>query len=647
MFENSQPHTSDMLKYVGDALIEHEEVALSNFRHWFEELPTLAGAVWEKDGLSHFYSNVSGEPTPVPSFTGLLKKREGHHGRIVRDASDLTANLLALHNYIYANEGFSSYEAFAEILKLLFVKMEDERQNSDRISRKFFIDENEFASTMANTKKSESNRFLQRIDGLFEKAKSDYPTVFRDSDSLNLRLPTLAFAVSMLQELDLAHSPSDIKGAAFQKIVSAAHRGERGQFITPFPIVQLMVNFLRPKPGEIVLDPACGTGSFLIEALRYMNRSDLETSAYALPSENLYGIEINQAVARVAMMQMILFGGNPEHILCMDALQDEWRQVLDEAVMADVILTNPPFGSQGRVSLQSLLKAYELGYKWMNNGDRWQRTSSLLTGQVPDILFIEKCLQMLRDGGRMGIVLPNGDLENPSLGYVRQFIRENADVLAVISLPQETFIPFGTGVKASVLFLKKHSRDRLGKQGKVFFGIIKNIGYEGGKHSAPKYRTDASGNVLKDKRGQPILDEDITGTTDAYETFLRTGAIVTQENVFSCNTGELQSRLDPNYYLPEYAELVTHLRSRGAVPLRSIVKIVTPPNKTTTPIIPAMLAFAAGYIRMGINGSQGPRTKIVKSTQGVIFVFPSLVCAWACSLACEWLCEWPEWSLWA
>ena len=321
VFERGCLHTLDMLKYVINTSIQHEETALGNFRQWFEDLPNLAGAVWEKDGLPHFYSNVGGQPTPIPSFIALPKERDGHNGRTIRDDSDLTANLLALHNYIYANEGFSSYEAFAEILKLLFVKMKDERQNSDRSSRKFFIDENEFASSMENTKSSQSNRFLQRINGLFEKAKSDYPTVFRDGDTLNLRLPTLAFAASMLQELDLAHSPADIKGAAFQKIVSAAHRGERGQFITPFPIVQLMVNFIRPRPGEIVLDPACGTGSFLIEALRYMNRFELKTNASALQGGDLYGIEINQAVARVAMMQMILFRGNPEHIFCMDALQ--------------------------------------------------------------------------------------------------------------------------------------------------------------------------------------------------------------------------------------------------------------------------------------------------------------------------------------
>lgn len=121
----------------------------------------------------------------------------------------------------------------------------------------------------------------------------------------------------------------------------------------------------------------------------------------------------------------------------------------------DVILTNPPFGTQGKISDKSVLRNFDLGYKWNQSESGYLRSDVLLNGQVPEILFIERCLQFLKPGGRMAIVLPNGDFENSSLSYLRHYIQEMADVLAVIKLPQETFIPSGTGVKTSILFLRK------------------------------------------------------------------------------------------------------------------------------------------------------------------------------------------------
>ena len=616
MFETDEPHTIDKLKYIVDRNAKEEAAAIGIFRVWFQEIPGLLGAIWEKNGLPYFYSNIGGMPTPVPALPHIQKEAQEHYGRSMREASDLTANLLALHNYIYANEGFSSYEAFSEILKLMFVKMEDERQNGDPTNHRFYIDEKEFTSAMKDTKGTESNRFAERINSLFEKAKSDYPAVFRNSDALHLRLSSLAFAVSKFQELDLAHSPSDVKGAAFQKIVGAEHRGERGQFITPYPIVRLMVNFLEPKREEVILDPACGTGSFLIEAIRYMNQASVKAGSNYTRADNVYGIEINQAVARVAMMQMILFEGNPEQIVCADALQDEWRGMRGAVSKADVILTNPPFGSQGRVSSQGLLSAYDIGHKWDKNNGSWELTSRLLPAQIPDILFIERCLQLLRVGGRMGIVLPNGDLENSSLGYVRQYIKDHAEILAVVSLPQETFIPYGTGVKASVLFLQKRQKKTTRRIEKVFFGIIKNIGYEGGKHSAPKYQTDASGNILKDEQGQLLLHEDITDMIDAHQAFLRKENIAPSESVFTCRTDEIQDRLDPNYYLPEYAELIISLSKKGAVPLKSIVKIVTGKSKS--------LRNSGQQIRYVELSDVDPRyPAIVNATEMAVFEAPS------------------------
>jgi type I restriction enzyme M protein len=616
IFQKGKPHIPNMIEYIADTISEDKETVLNKFRLWFQQLPMAHGAVWVKDELPYFYSNVSGEPVPVPIFEDSAVKGKIQSKRVVSSNFDLTATLLALHNYIYANEGYSSYEAFSEILKLLFIKMEDERRNNDLPNRGFLINDQEFRSAMSDDKNDKSNQFLSRINRLFSEARNNYPSVFNQSDSLNLKLSTIAFAVSILQGFDLAHSPSDIKGTAFQKIIGAAHRGQRGQFVTPQPIARLMVNFLHPQPDELVLDPACGTGGFLIETLQYIGQNNPKDIAESFCIRNLYGIEINQAVARAGMMQLTLFGGNPKNILCTDSLQSELPEEWGKTKKADVVLTNPPFGSQGKIFLRSILRQYDLGHKWVKNDNNWRRTDDILSAQVPDILFIEKCLQLLRDGGRMGIVLPNGDLENSSLGYVRQFIQNNADVLAVISLPQDTFTPHGTGIKTSVLFVQKHATAKPTRTSNIFFGLIKNIGYEGGKYSRPKYKVDQNGNILKNEQNEPILDEDITDISNAYQSFLKTGNIQSEANYFIRTTNENNDRLDPNFYLPEYIELLSDLQRNGAVPLRSIAQIVTKRSE--------ILRHPDTRIRYIELSNVDPRyPEIISATEMAVYEMPS------------------------
>jgi type I restriction enzyme M protein len=141
-------------------------------------------------------------------------------------------------------------------------------------------------------------------------------------------------------------------------------------------------------------------------------------------------------------------------------------------------------------------------------------------GQVPDILFIERCLQFLKNYGRMAIVLPDGDLTNSSLGYVRQWIKNNAKILAVVSLPQETFIPYGAGVKASVLFLQKLPEEELEKIKKkdypIFMGIIEKIGYD--IRGRAIYKRNEKGEVIK-KDGKPIVDEDVSLIIEKFGKF--------------------------------------------------------------------------------------------------------------------------------
>ena len=200
----------------------------------------------------------------------------------------------------------------------------------------------------------------------------------------------------------------------------------------------------------------------------------------------------------------------------------------------DILMTNPPFGSKGKVTSKRILEQFELGYKWKKTKDgEFKKETKLQNGQVPDILFIERCLAFLKDYGRIAIVLPDGDLTNSTLEYVRNFIDKKARVVAVVSLPPETFIHSGTGVKTSVLFLQKLPETELKKlkkkNYKIFTAVIEKIGYD--IRGRTIFKKDDDGNIIKkevevfnhdetrQKQLLPVIDTDIPDILDKFNKF--------------------------------------------------------------------------------------------------------------------------------
>jgi len=477
-----------------------------------------------------------------------------------------------IHNHIYANEGLSPEQTFAEMMKVLSLKVADEKSERDRI---FFIQPDEF-------KGPRIQEFLKRIRCLEQRTREAFVGKMKEAGPIGLKPPSLAYAVDRLQHIDLLKSSRDIKGLAFQKFVNAEHRRGRGQFFTPEQVVWLCVRFLRPAPGDRVLDPACGTGGFLSQAAHAISETH-----NGLPTDKepaLVGIEINPMVAATAEVRLALEGVPNGRIAAADALAD-WPALnheLNEALgsncayegLFDIILTNPPFGSQGRLRGADVLDRFDLGHKWEQYGNEFRRTTPPQTGQVPDILFIERCLDFLKVGGRMAIVLPNGDLENSSLAYVRHYIRTRARLLAVVHLPQDTFVPFGTGVKASVLFLERTEGAEPAQRGRVFFGQITKLGYRANKNGSAVYQKDDNGRHLLDDIGEPLVDEDFSFVADQYSRFLDTGTVASSDTCFTVPAAEISGRFDLEYYKPSYRELEQFLLSHGARPLNDVAKIV-------------------------------------------------------------------------
>jgi type I restriction enzyme M protein len=470
-----------------------------------------------------------------------------------------------IHNYIYANDGLSPQQTLEEFVKILFIKIFDESNNLNQ----FNISTEEWNEMKTGKTTLSIN---ERINNLFEKTKQEYQDIFDIDDKIKISTIALGFTINKIQSISLLNSSQDAKGLAFQKFLSHHEKDGRGQFFTPEPVIDFCVEMMQPKPNEKIIDPACGSGGFLMSALKYLQKNYTDLDTKSIVSENIFGADINKSIARIAKMKLLLEVNGKTNVLCTNTLEDldSLKLSLSNSKGFDLVLANPPFGA--KITNPSTLSKFDLGHKWTNHDKEYHKTKSVYPNQNAEILFIERCLQLLNEGGRMAIVLPNGNFENPSLEYLRYYIKLKTKILAIVNLPQETFIPFGTGVKTSLLFLQKDTPN-LVREYPIFFGRVTKLGYQGNKNGTPTYQKDKFGQIIKDSFGQPILDEDFSDVVNAFKKFQK-GNEIEKENSFSINYNELNGRFDYDFYSPENRKMFSNLDKTNTVRLGDICDII-------------------------------------------------------------------------
>lgn len=389
---------------------------------------------------------------------------------------ELIKTLEKCHDTVWQGGKLAPTTAFDEISKLLFCKLQDEKRTPNGQVYDFQIGTYESA-----------NDVFKRINAIYLKAKEEDEEVFREDIRLEPRI--VYSVVKHLQELAISKIDLDTKGIAFERFMQDFFKGKMGQFFTPRPIVDFVVQMMNPQFNHKVIDPACGSGGFLLHALDYVRlyaESNYEhDEAYPLwhnfAMRRLYGIEINDQIARVCKMNMIIHDDGHTNIISADSLEnfDYIQSIKKEFKQGkfDLLLTNPPFGAVVRSSEKDYLKNFELGKN--NEKER--------SNQKTEILFIERCIHFVKPGtGRIAIVLPDGILTNSSLQYVRDFITENTQILAVVSLPQTAFTHYGAGVKSSLLFLRrKDENEEIGSY-PIFMAIADYIGYDATGREIPQ-----------------------------------------------------------------------------------------------------------------------------------------------------------------
>ena len=414
--------------------------------------------------------------TDIPISYGKIeefryKKGDPDWDLKVLDKSELKRALEKSHNTLWAGGKRNPTVAFDELCKIIFVKIRDEKRGRKT---------GDYYDFQIKTHEKAENVY-RRINEIYLEAKEKDPEVFKES--LKIDPEELYTVVGHLQSVTLSKTDLDTKGVAFEQFMEDFFKGKSGQYFTPREIVSFAVKMMDIKNDDLVLDPACGSGGFLLHALdkvrkqaEEFNEND-EAEKYRFwhdfAQNNLFGIEINDSIARVAKMNMIIHDDGHTNVIGFDALEDVGKMTEKnrgfEKNKFDVIVTNPPFGANVKRSEHPYLEKFTLGQNGKKSRDN----------QKTEILFIERCIEFLKAGtGQMAIVLPDGILSNSTLQYVRDFLMERAQILAVISLPQFTFTHFGAGVKSSLVFVrKKGEKEKLGRY-KIFMAIAEHIGYD-------------------------------------------------------------------------------------------------------------------------------------------------------------------------
>lgn len=432
------------------------------------------------------------------------------------------------HNIIRNNDKLSPEAAFDEISKILFIKIRFERQNSLglRFSQKEFEKQEKEHDEYRKTYPELSN--ITYMQKLFDDTKRDFKDdkLFEANETIKIREYSFKQIVKELEKYNLSSTSDDVKGIAFEKFLGTTFRGELGQFFTPRTLVNYIVGLLDPEEGETICDPCCGSGGFLIRAFEYVREKiekdiqnqkekikqqfDDESSVYNILANKLndellitnekgrmynvshnciYGIDANPRMARVSKMNMIMHGDGHGGVHHHDGLLNV-NGIFEEKF--DVILTNPPFGAQVKddvkITSEDLQDQEEIKQYIEKYGQEYE--NHLLTkedlgkainkrfkigSKLTEVLFIERCLNLLKKGGRMGIVLPDGVLNGANLQKCRDFVEGKAKILMITSLPQEVFIAAGATVKPSIMFFKKFTEEEEQQYNEIKNKAIKEV----------------------------------------------------------------------------------------------------------------------------------------------------------------------------
>jgi type I restriction enzyme M protein len=483
--------------------------------NYFEEIPNIPNA-------SEKLSDVLSEDFTIDD---LVAKYESNQER-----KSLSARILEMEDEVLANAGV---DVFEECFKLIFTKLYDELESTRDKTRNL---------QFRNTGQTETELFT-KINNLFEKAKTKWDGIFKESDKINLTRSHLAICVGSLQDEKLFNSNLDVVDEAFEYLVSKSSKGEKGQYFTPRYVIDMCVKMLDPKENESIIDTAAGSSGFTVHSIFHVWRKMLVKDGIGTSHlftaekksakyedyvrEKVFAIDFDEKSVRVARTLNLIAGDGQTNVLHLNSLdysrwdevvkEEDWNDVFNDGFKKikklredknsykkfefDILMANPPFA--GDIKESTIIYKYELGKK--ANG-------KYETAVGRDILFIERNLDFLKAGGRMAIVLPQGRFNNSSDKRIREYIAERCRILAVVGLHGNTFKPH-TGTKTSVLLVQKWCDDKDSEHYNprnddynIFFATQQKPAKD---NSGEKIYVTNDGKLLKDEHNHTIIAHDL------------------------------------------------------------------------------------------------------------------------------------------
>lgn len=515
-------------------------------------------AVWTNGGQILYYNrkdpNYFEEITDIPktdqSLSDLISESFTLKDLFIKDQTikiPLKQKILDLEDEVLANAGV---DVFEEVFKLIFTKLldevksrtdkeiidryikeklgEEERKDHEKLEVELKnFDDKHFRQLEFRNKGQTDQELKNKIQRLFDEAKIKWPGVFAENSKIDLSPSHLAVCVSGFQDFKLFNSNLQVIDEAFEYLVNKTAKGEKGQYFTPRHVIDMCVKMLNPKAGEYMVDTAAGSCGFTVHTIFQITGHLFQnTDISEEEKENVlkvFGIDFDEKVVRVARTLNLIAGDGNTNVLHLNNLDyDRWNETIQnrdwlevygaglkrievlqkdkssyKEFNFDILMANPPFA--GDIKESRIIHKYDLGYN-----DKNKPKSKV--GR--DILFIERNLNFLKQGGRMAIVLPQGRFNNTSDKTIREYIAERARILAVVGLHVNTFKPH-TGTKTSVLFVQKWD-DKLCPKVEnypIFFAVSE----KSGKDNSGEYVFVKNGNNQPklDKNGHLIINHDL------------------------------------------------------------------------------------------------------------------------------------------
>lgn len=484
--------------------------------------------------------------------------------------------LSSCHNKLYGrgmeNEDF---DLTMDMVRILLAKIQDE--TSPGLMPKFWITDEDFKTAEGRTAVAET------VQGLFREYADQYPDVFDKYEKITVGSDCIAEAVGVLQKWSLAARNDDaddwdLMGETYEQFTHINLKRQQGQFFTNRLVVNMMVKMLNPNVGERTLDPAGGGGGFATAIFRYLRRKVVESTKPGSAArdrqittikESVYLVEIAARLVKIAKCAMLLTGDGQSGMTRGNSIDqydrlDSWikaRCCAGTSNAPNVIATNPPFSGQkadSQISDKSILKYFDFGHTYRRNEDGSYSFNNndecILPRQAPELLFLERCIDWLKPGGRLGIVLPKGVLDNITYEAYRSWLLDKCELRAIITLHKDTFQP-DTGVRTCVLIIYKPLEgQKPASDYKIFMAQSQRIGQDSKGNNV--YILDGNGNSTG------VLNQDLDDIADAYTEFLSDGDLAhPSEYIFTINREDIKDHINinPQHYSPKLNKAIDHV----------------------------------------------------------------------------------------